>query len=76
MTDNAPRDGYLVPSTLMATLNVGGMATWNATTDAVTLDWPAIEKAAEHRPDAWDGGMTRGIAKILLAAREEGRHAR
>lgn len=43
------------------------LATYNAETEVVTFDWPQIEAQAES------GGLNRGMARILLAARDAGR---
>jgi hypothetical protein len=67
-------DGFFVASPVLpANLNMGNIASWNATDDTVTLDWPKIEEAAE-RQSTWDHGLMRGIARMLLAAREVGRN--
>ena len=39
---------------------------WNAATGAISFDWPAIEQAAAIE------GPNRAMAKLLLAARDEG----
>jgi hypothetical protein len=44
------------------------IAQYHAGSDTTTFDWPAIEREAAM-PESW----CRGLAKILLAAREAGR---
>lgn len=45
-------------------------AKWNAATGAISFDWPAIEQAAATE------GLNRAMAKLLLAARDEGANSR
>jgi len=45
-------------------------AIWNAVTGAISFDWPAIEQVAATE------GPNRGMAKLLLAARDEGANSR
>ncbi|MGI4798099.1 MAG: hypothetical protein ACRYG8_29435, partial [Janthinobacterium lividum] len=43
---------------------------WNAATGAISFDWPAIEQVAVTE------GPNRAMAKLLLAARDEGANSR
>ena len=45
-------------------------AKWDAATDAISFDWPAIEQVAATE------GPNRAMAKLLLAARNEGANSR
>ena len=45
-------------------------AHWDRTTNAVQLDWPAIEQIASYE------GPNQGMAKLLIAARAEGANSR
>ncbi|MGI4802925.1 MAG: hypothetical protein ACRYG8_54610, partial [Janthinobacterium lividum] len=45
-------------------------AKWNAATGAISFDWPAIEQAAATN------GLNQAMAKLLLAARDEGANSR
>lgn len=43
---------------------------WDRATGAIQFDWPAIEQIASHE------GVNQGMAKLLVAAREEGANSR
>lgn len=65
-TITATGDGLL---RIIGTIETAPLATWDATSGKVTLNWPAIEQVADGDTRA----IMRGFACILLAARDAGR---